>query len=81
MPILVMAILALIVFGLIGIMLLVAVVMEHSKPGRSAKLAASQPLNPGAAPSLKPNIDGPRGEDAPTENLSAKEKVHEHACP
>jgi len=80
MPILVMAMLALIVFGLIGIMLVVAVMMEHSKPGRPARVTASQPLTPGA-PSLNPNIDGSRGENAPTANPSTKEKVHEHACP
>jgi hypothetical protein len=79
MPILVMAMLALIAFGLIGIMLVVAVLMEHSTLARAAKTDASQPVTSGA-PSLNPNFDGPRGEEPPTEHPSAKEKVHEHAC-
>jgi hypothetical protein len=79
MPILVMALLALTVFGLIGILLIVAVILEHSTLARAAKTDASHPVTSGAPPSLNPN-DGPRGEDAPTENPSAKEKVHEHAC-
>jgi hypothetical protein len=77
MPILVMALLALMVFGLIGILLVVAVVMEHSTPAGRARRNASRPVT---SPYLNPNFDRPRGEDAPTENPSAKEKVHEHAC-
>ncbi len=77
MPILVMALLALIVFGLIGILLLVAVIMEHSAPAGPARRNASYP---GTSPSLNPNIEGPRGEDTRPENPSPKETVHEHAC-
>ena len=81
MPILVMAMLALMVFGLIGILLVVAVIMEHSTPGCPPRLAPSQPLNPGTGPSVNLNIDGPRNEDARPKDASPKEKVHEHACP
>jgi len=80
MPILVMGMLALIVFGLIGILLLLAVVLEHSTAARAAKTAHSQPVTFGAAPAPNPSFDGARGEGAPTENQSPKEKVHEHAC-
>jgi hypothetical protein len=81
MPILVMGMLALIVFGLIGIMLLVAVILEHSAVARAAKTDPSHLVTSGAVPALNPSFDGARGEGAPTENPSAKEKVHEHACP
>ena len=81
MPILVMALLALIVFGLIGIMLSVAVMMEHSTPDpHPARPKASLPVTSGVASLLTPCIDRPRKGDAPTEITAAKEKVHEHAC-
>jgi hypothetical protein len=80
MPILVMALLALAAFGLIGIMLVVAVLMEHSTPRRTVKTEASYPAGPGAASFPNPNFDRPRGAASPTENPSEKEKVHEHAC-
>lgn len=80
MPILVMALLALVVFGLIGILLIVAVILEHSTPASSAKSDAPQPLAPGAVPFLIPNFEPPRGKDTPPGTSSSKEKVHEHAC-
>jgi hypothetical protein len=80
MPILVMALLALTVFGLIGILLIVAVILEHSTLVRTAKNDDSHPVTTAAAPALNPNFDRPRGEDSPTEDQSPKEKVHEHAC-
>jgi hypothetical protein len=81
MPILVMALLALILFGLLGIMLSVAVMMEHSTPDiRPARRDASHPATSGVVPLVNPTVDRPRSEDAPTEIASTKEKVHEHAC-
>jgi hypothetical protein len=81
MPILIMALLALILFGLLGIMLSVAVMMEHSTPDpRPARGNASHPVTSGVAPLLNPNLDRPGNEVAPTEDPSEKEKVHEHAC-
>ena len=77
MPILVMAMLALVVFGLIGIMLVVAVMMEHSESPRPARLTA---VPPEIIPSFNPNAEKTRGEDAAATNPSTKEKVHEHAC-
>jgi len=58
-PILFMALLALVVFGLIGILLTVAVVMEHSKRERSAKISAkinADSVPAGAVPSLHPKV-------------------------
>jgi hypothetical protein len=56
MPILFMALLALLIFGLIGILLTVAVILEHSKRRHSAKFAASTgaalSVTSGALPSL-----------------------------
>ena len=80
MPILVMALLALTVFGLIGILLIVAVVLEHSTQARAAKSNAAHPVTADATPSPNPKFDRPRGEDAPKQDQSEKEKVHEHAC-
>ena len=59
MPILVMALLALVVFGLIGILLTVAVVMEHSAQRRAeaeaAQLSASDVVPiPAASINLAP---------------------------
>ncbi|MGO9650034.1 MAG: hypothetical protein ACLPOO_18510 [Terriglobales bacterium] len=56
MPILLMALLALLVFGLIGILLTVAVVLEQSKHARAAKGNAAHPVPAGAAPSLHPKL-------------------------
>ena len=64
MPILLMALLALVVFGLIGILLTVAVVMEHRKRERSATSSVKPSANSdaplsvpsGAVPSLHPKI-------------------------
>ena len=80
MPILVMGLLALIAFGLIGILLAVAVMMEHSKAEHPARRNLSHPVTSGVAASLSPKLDRPRGESAPAESPSAKENVHEHAC-
>jgi len=55
MPIL-MALLALMVFGLIGILLTVAVVLEHSKHAHAAKGDAAHPVTSDAAPSLNPKL-------------------------
>jgi len=80
MPILVMGLLALAVFGLIGILLIAAVILEHSTLPRAARTDALHPVTSGIAPTVNPNFDRPRGEDVPAENPSEKEKVHEHAC-
>lgn len=55
MPILLMALLALVVFGLIGLLLVVAVVMEHSKRARSAGGNAPDPVAVAALP-LHPKL-------------------------
>jgi hypothetical protein len=84
-----MAVLALIVFGTIGILLVIAVMMEHSTAEHPARRHLSHSESSGVAPSLGPNSDRPRGESAPaedhfsenhrSEDHSSKEKVHEHA--
>ncbi len=56
MPILLMALLALMVFGLIGILLTSAVILEHSKLAHAAKGNAAHPVTPGAAPSPNPKL-------------------------
>ncbi|MGO8985656.1 MAG: hypothetical protein ACLPHI_13215 [Terriglobales bacterium] len=60
MPILLMALLALVVFGLIGILLTVAVVVEHKKRGRSVAISAdgnaASPVLPGAVAPLHPKL-------------------------
>ena len=71
MPILVMALLALFVFGTIGILLVIAVMMEHSKAEHPARRNLPYSETPDVAPS--------RGEEPRGENQSSKEKVHEHA--
>lgn len=53
MPILMMALLALIVFGLIGILLTAAMVLEHRKHAHAAEDAA-HPVVASTATSLKP---------------------------
>jgi len=77
-----MALLALIAFGTIGILLVVAVIMEHSPAEHPARRIRSHPVTSDVAPSLNPSFDKPHGEVAPTENPSESEKetVHEHAC-
>ncbi len=55
MPILLMALLALVVFGLIGILLTAAVVLEHSKRARIAKSNAAAHSVPVGA-SLNPKL-------------------------
>lgn len=79
MPILVMAMLALIAFGTIGILLVVAVMMEHSGPADPPRRKVSHATSD-VTPIFDPSFDRPRGEDTPTQNPSSKEKVHEHAC-
>ena len=56
MPILLMALLALLVFGVIGILLTVAVVLEQSKLKHAAKGDAAHSVTSGAAPSLNPKL-------------------------
>lgn len=56
MPILLMALLALLVFGLIGILLTVATILEHSKRARLAKGDAAHAVPSGAASSLNPKL-------------------------
>jgi hypothetical protein len=56
MPILLMALLALLVFGLIGILLTAAVVLENSKRARVARSNAAHPVTSDAAPSLNPKL-------------------------
>jgi hypothetical protein len=56
MPILLMALLALLVFGLIGVLLTVAVVLEQSKRKRAAKVDAADPAISGGPPSLNPKL-------------------------
>ena len=56
MPILMMALLALLVFGLIGILLTAAVVLEHSKRARLAKGDTAHPMPSGTAPSFHPKL-------------------------
>jgi hypothetical protein len=80
MPILVMALLALTVFGLIGILLIVAVILEHSTQSRTAESNTLHAVTSGATLFPNPNFHRPRGADSPTESLSEKENVHEHAC-
>jgi hypothetical protein len=56
MPILLMALLAFLVFGVIGILLAAAVVLENSKRARVAKSNAACHVPSGAAPSLHPKL-------------------------
>ena len=55
-PILMMALLALVIFGLIGILLTVAVILEQSKLKRAAKGDAAHPVTSGTAPSLNAKL-------------------------
>lgn len=63
MPILVMALLALFIFGTIGILLVVAVIMEHSPAEHPARRHFPHSETPSVTPS----------------DQTSKEKVHEHA--
>jgi hypothetical protein len=56
MPILLMALLALLVFGVIGILLTAAMILEHSKRKSSIKDAAAHPVTSGVPPSLNPKL-------------------------
>ncbi len=56
MPILLMALLALVVFGLIGILLTAAVIMEQSKLKRKIKRNPANPVISGSAPTLHPKV-------------------------
>ena len=56
MPILMMALLALLVFGVIGILLTAAMVMEHSKRKHLAEGDAARPAASGPASSLHPRL-------------------------
>jgi hypothetical protein len=55
MPILLLALLALVIFGLIGILLTAAVILQQSKLKRTIKGDAAHPVTPGAA-SLHPKV-------------------------
>jgi hypothetical protein len=81
MPILIMALLALIMFGLVGIMLSVAVMMEHSTPDvHAARHDATHAETSADPPYNGPKTDKVSGESAPIENPPEEKKVHEHAC-
>jgi len=56
MPILLMALLALLAFGLIGILLTFAVLSEHSKLARSAKRDTGRSVAAGGVASLHPRL-------------------------
>jgi hypothetical protein len=56
MPILMMALVALLVFGLIGFLLAAAVILEQSKHKHTAKGDAENAVTSGAAPSLNPKL-------------------------
>ena len=79
MPMLVMVLLALIMCGTIGILLVVAIIMEHSPGEHPARRQYSHDVTSDGAHSL-PIIDRVRGEDESKANPSTEEKVHEHAC-
>ena len=56
MPILMIALLALIVFGLVGILLAAAVLLEQSTFAHAHKSNTAHPVNSGAAPSPNPKL-------------------------
>ena len=56
MPILMMALLALMVFGAIGILLTTAIVLEHRKHAHATKGAAAPSVTTGAATPLNPKL-------------------------
>ena len=84
MPILIMALLALIMFGCIGILLVVAVMMEHSTAQHPARHNLPHSENPDVAAPAGLNFDRPQrqglqSEDQFPEDQFSKEKVNEHA--
>jgi hypothetical protein len=54
MPILIMALLALLIFGLIGILLTAATVVEHRKHAHAVQAGTAHSVASGVASSLKP---------------------------
>jgi len=59
MPILMIGLLAFLVFGLIGILLSAAMLLEHSKRKHLASHpedGAPHPISPGVSPSLHPKV-------------------------
>jgi hypothetical protein len=54
MPILMIALLALMVFGIIGILLAAAVILENSSHVHAAKVNIARPVNSGTIPSPNP---------------------------
>lgn len=56
MPILMMALVALLVFGLIGFLLAAAVILEQSKHKHASRGDAEHVVASGAAPSLHPKL-------------------------
>ena len=56
MPILMMALVALLVFGLIGILLAAAVILEQSKSKRKDKGDAADSVTSGVPPYLNPKL-------------------------
>ncbi len=56
MPILMLALLALLVFGIIGILLSAAVIMESSKASRAAKHSEPNPIHSAVPHSLNPKL-------------------------
>jgi hypothetical protein len=56
MPILMIALLALMVFGLIGILLAAAVLLEQSNLAHAHRGNTAHPVSPGANPSPNPKL-------------------------
>ncbi len=82
MPILMMALLALIIFGLIGILLTTAMILEHRKHTHAIHGEAAPAVTSGTAPPLNRSTHSPRGNHMVTaRNPSAKETSDEHGCP
>jgi len=73
MPILIMALLAVMLFGTIGILLVVAVIMEHSPAEHPARRHGPHPVSFDVAASSGANVDKQRAEATATE-----ENVREH---
>jgi len=80
MPILVMAVLALMVFGTIGILLVVAVVMEHSTMEHPPKRPLPHLGSSDVALSLGPKLEIPKGQDPPPSDPAVEKNVEEPAC-
>jgi len=76
-----MALLALIMVGLFGILLSVAVMMECSTPDvHPARTDANRAATPGDAHNRSQILTRPRGARTPTENSSEENKDPEHIC-